>query len=281
MRSLRNLCAVLWLGLTAATGFAVEVTLRGPVGAVNPRAATLTLNTQPNARTIAVAPTAAITINGKAARLEEIPTGGEAIVIADKDTAGTLRATQITVSRSTPAAPAASPLLEGSVVGIDPAAGTLTVRTAATDLQVVAGTAPVMIGDQRVPLARIRVGDTVRVRRTLPPGGTDAVTDMIWITTAPGGPGAATPGTSPGQAGPDPGSTGVSLAPLPAETAPDGGAAGAASPRPLSQPAPLDGTVRSAPMSPARIQPGPSATGTSAGGRGATKSPRSRPKKAR
>jgi hypothetical protein len=260
---------MLSLALATTTGFAVEVTLRGIVGAVNPTAATLTLNGQSNGRRITVAPTATITVNGKAARLNEIPAGSEAIIIADKDAGGNLLATQITVSRSGAGAPAANPLIEGTVVGIDPAAGTLTVRTAATDQRIVVGTAPVLMGNQRVPLVRVRIGDTVRVRRTIPPGGTEYITDRVWITSAPGGEGASgsAPGASAGQTGPDPGSTGVSLTPPPTGSTAEG-ASGTAVPPPTSViPSPViiprttsPNTGTNAPARPARRGRTPSRT---------------------
>src|SRR5262245_50034785 len=122
MRPIRTLFALIYYGLLPAATFAVEIVVHGPVVRVDPAGATLTLGTRPNPRTVAVEPSAIITVNGARTTLELLPLGGEASLIAEKDLAGNLHATRITVSHDGPAVSAAYPpgsLVAGIVMGID------------------------------------------------------------------------------------------------------------------------------------------------------------------
>lgn len=184
MRPIRMLIALLFFGLLPASTFAVEIVVHGPVLRVDLAAGTLTLGTQPNPRTIAVEPSAVITVNGVRTTLEQLPLRGEAFLVAEKDLAGRLHATQITVSHDGPAFSAAYPpgsSIAGIVMGIDAGAGIMTVRTAVGNQRVPLGSAPVVRGGRRVPLTQLAVGDAVQIRYTLPPGGTERITDTIWV----------------------------------------------------------------------------------------------------
>jgi hypothetical protein len=187
MRPIRTLFALLFFGLLPASTFAVEIVVRGPIARVDPVGGTVTLATQPNPRTIAVDPAAVVTVNGARVTLEQLPMGGEAFLVAEKDLSGRLHATQITASHDGPAFAAAYPpgsLIAGIVMGIDAGAGIMIVRTAIGDQRVPLGSAPVVLAGRRVPLTQLAVGDAVRIHRVLPPGGTERITDTIWVTSA-------------------------------------------------------------------------------------------------
>jgi len=185
MRPIRTLFALLFFGLLPASTFAVEIVVRGPVARVDPVGGTVTLATQPNPRTIPIDPAAVVTVNGTRVTLEQIPLGGEAFLIAEKDLAGRLHATQITVSQDGPAYSAAYPpgsLIAGIVMGVDAGAGIMIVRTATGYQHVPLGSAPLVLAGRRVPLTQLALGDAVRIHRVLPPGGTERITDTIWVT---------------------------------------------------------------------------------------------------
>src|SRR5262249_28765654 len=130
MRLIRTLVALLLFGLLPARTFAVQIVVRGPVARVDTVGRTVTLATQPNPRTIAIDRAAVVTVNGTRVTLEQIPLGGEASLIAEKDLSGRVHATQIMVSQDGPAYSAAYPpgsLVAGIVMGLDSGAGLILV----------------------------------------------------------------------------------------------------------------------------------------------------------
>lgn len=206
MRLISCLILATALQIPAAV-FAQQITIAGWVDHVDAANSTITIRTLANPRTIAVAPSALVRINGVAARLDQLSANSDVTIIAEKDPNGVLRATQVNVTRTSRGSPAAAPpgsIIQGTLVGLNIPMNTILVRTPAGDVNVSLGTAPIIVNRVRGSSRDLRIGQSVQVERTLPTeGSTDFVTQLVRIMPpAAGGPtgmaGAAAAGGRPG-----------------------------------------------------------------------------------
>ena len=177
----------LLLTISAVPASAQRVVTRGVVDRIDATSGMVTLRMPGGTRDIVIDESANLRINGRYGTLGEIMYNASLEARTWRNQGGRLHADDVRVTQplrpTRLAAVQPGSVINGEVVGLNPNAGQVVLRTPTGFRTVALGTAPIMLNGRPVTMFDLAIGDTLQVQQPTPRGGSQGVPTMAVVTT--------------------------------------------------------------------------------------------------